>query len=131
MFKAILIDVVEKSVEEVEIDNYREITSHLDCDMFTVGKVDMNTDVYVDDEGLIKEGYIDDEGYRHNLSGFRFSNTQIFMGNGLVVGRPDFEGETTDCPYTKQEIEQMVLFIDYDRNEEKPQAHIQVLPFPF
>ena len=128
MVKAIQIDVVNKTINEVESDSLQDIYKHLNCSTFDVARVQMPSDVdcFIDDESLLKTGYIDEDGTRHNLSGFKVGDT-LLMGNGLLIGKSDMQGESTDCPITKEVVENTVTFIDFDREEDRPQPSIEFM----
>lgn len=99
--KAILIDVKERQVREVEIENDLDsIYQVMGVDMIEVATYLPNRDcVYVDEEGLIKgpvEGFFDIGAH------------QPFAGNGLVVGTRG--GSTVACKSTVDEILNLVSF---------------------
>jgi hypothetical protein len=127
--RAILINVNNKCFEEVVIHSIYDMYKYIDCNVFTITKVIESTDCYVDDEALLKQGYIDENGIRHNLSGF-FSkaNPCVVMGNGLVVGSVDEFGVNTDCPYGLEEIEKLITFVDFDKEEDRPQPYLDIFP---
>jgi len=106
--KAIKIDVIDRSVYLVDIDDTLEsIYSNLDCELFTCPTMLKNLDVlYVDDEGLYNN---DGESYK---GCFVFNNSpQPYYGHGLVTGTTD-EGETADILSSVQDIERAVTFLD-------------------
>jgi len=127
MVKAIQIDVQNKTINEVESEGLQDIYKHLNCQAFDVVNMSADVDCYIDDEGLLKSGYIDEDGVRHNLSGFKVGDSNVLMGNGLLVGVPNMEGESTDCPITKEIVEQMITFVDFDREEDRPQPSIEFM----
>jgi hypothetical protein len=129
MYKAILIDVENKEFKSVEVNDLQDIYDNLNCNCFDVAHVAKDVSCYVDDEGLLKNGYIDEDGKRHNLSGFQVGDNSVLMGNGLLVGEPDSEGETTDFEYPISVVEKIVFFVDFDNNEDKPQPHINFSTF--
>jgi len=130
MAKAILIDVENKILKNVELsEGIDDIYENLKCQCFTVTRGTAECDCYVDDEGLLKQGYIDEDGKRHNLSGFQIGEDQILMGNGLLVGLPDAEGVTTDITVSVSDVEGKITFIDFDNNEDKPQPFMEFMPF--
>ena len=84
--KGIMINSVAKTITEVDVGDCTDIQTKLDCRCFTVVRMSRNLDLYVDDEGLLKDGYVDDDGTRHNLNGFQlYVYSQLFMLNGLVL----------------------------------------------
>ena len=99
VIKAILIDVVNKEVKEVDIEqhegNYiQDIYKHLNCTTITSTSNEVFGGIahclFVDDEGLLKEPigafsiYIDKP---------RPYQSQVLSGNGILVGINN-EGET-------------------------------------
>ena len=130
MTKAMLIDVKNKKIEVVEINSgIQDIYKHLNCSCFTAVPVSRDACCYVDDESLLKAGYIDEDGERHNLSGFKIAGGQLLMGNGLLVGSPNEEGETTDFDYPVEMIEDSVCFVDFDREQDRPQPSMELYSF--
>jgi len=126
MAKAILIDVENKTFKNVELsEGLEDIYANLKCDCFTVTRGTADCDCFVDDEGLLKNGYIDEDGKRHNLSGFQINQGEVLMGNGLLVGLPDAEGATTDITVSISDVESQITFVDYDKNEDKPQPFME------
>ena len=54
--KAVLVDPYLKTIENVEVNDYKDISKHLQCDMFCSGGYDEGGDaIYVNDEGLYTE----------------------------------------------------------------------------
>jgi len=132
MTKAILIDVENKEIKNVEIEEgIQDIYQNLNCQCFSVVSIDKNTDCFVDDESLLKQGYIDDDGTRHNLSGFKMGEMNLIMGNGLLVGSPDFDGNTTDVKVPLVIVEMAVKFVDFDNNDDKPQPFMSFSAWEF
>lgn len=100
--RAILIDPVERSFTEVDYDgDYKSIYYHLGCDLFDVVFTEMG-DIYVDDEGLLKP----------NQKFFMVDNISPLAGKGLVFGRVDDDGNTTEATVTIKELEKKVKFLD-------------------
>jgi hypothetical protein len=99
MNKAYLINSADRTVTEVEIDNWQEISPMLDASMFSV--VGMGSDdLYVDDEGLLgrPESFFYVRGHQDPIA-----------GKGLVMGHDDM-GESTDPTLTLEGVKEMVLF---------------------
>ena len=106
-YKAILIDSVNRKIEEVEVEaGLEDIYKHIgnDCSMFEVATY-LGTDcIYVDEEGLLKD----------IVSVFEVNGAhQPFVGNGLVVGSTS-EGDSTTPIITVDEIKKLVSFITPD-----------------
>ena len=54
--KAVLVDPYLGTIENVEVNDYRDINQHLQCDVFCSGGYDEGGDaIYVNDEGLYQE----------------------------------------------------------------------------
>lgn len=79
--KALLFDSVNKIVKEVNYDNELDtLYVYLGCDCVDTIRLDENHIIFVDDEGLIKEGDI--VGWIVEYKGNRI----MFAGSGLLVG---------------------------------------------
>jgi len=80
--KAILIDVHDFSVTEIEVDqdNLQDIYDALGCDLFDCVTLPNGDAIYIDDEGLLKNP---DRFFA--LIGY----TSILAGNGLIMGVDD------------------------------------------
>ena len=132
MVKAILIDSENKEIREVEVvkngdSTLKSMYEHLKCGCVDVIRADQEADIWVDDEGLMKEGYTDEDGTRHNLSGFTAPGfTQTIMGNGLVMGHDD-EGYSADSPISVQQVQSVITFVDFDRQDQKPEPSIIIM----
>ena len=102
--KAILIDVVNEEVREVEHDDtLASIYKLVDCGTFDVVRIDDVNSIYVDDEGL----FVEDQLY------FKYTGTTdsvSLAGNGLVLGVDD-EGETTPPSLTLKEVQKAITFL--------------------
>lgn len=103
MMQAILINPFDKTIEEVEYSgDWKDISSLLECDIFTTAYFDDTTDsVFIDDEGL----YVEDQAF------FTIGDCpQPLAGRGLLLGT-DEEGDSTDCKTTLEEAKAMVKFL--------------------
>lgn len=106
--KAILIDVRNKCVQEVDVpDSLDDIYKVLECHIITCAyfNTDISESLYVDDEALLKRP---DE-----LPGaFRISlyPSQPLFGHGLVVNHNE-EGERIDVTLTVSQVAEMVTFL--------------------
>ena len=103
MMQAILINPFDKTIEEVDYSgDWRDISSLLECDIFTTAYFDDTDDsVYVDDEGL----YVEDQAF------FTIGDyPQPLAGRGLILGCND-EGDSVDCETTLEEAKAMVTFL--------------------
>ena len=101
--QAILINPFDKTIEEVEYSgDWKDISSLLECDIFTTAYFDDTTDsVFIDDEGL----YVEDQAF------FTIGDyPQPLAGRGLILGCND-EGDSVDCKTTLEEVKAMVKFL--------------------
>ena len=102
--KAILIDVYEKEIREVDYDGTLDfIYFNLACKTFDVVRVDDVNSIFVDDEGLL----------RQNQLYFEYSGSYgIFQlaGNGLVLGVDD-EGNSISPTLTVEDVKGKVSFL--------------------
>ena len=100
--KAYLIHSATKTVSDITIDDYTEISKNIGCEIFTTGTHLPNGDtIYVDDEGLLinPKFFFMVDGCAHP-----------FAGNGVVVGA-DEEGESVDVKTKIEDIWAMVKFM--------------------
>ena len=101
--KAILIDVKNKEVKEVEHDNtLKQIYNFVDCATFDVLRLDGVNGIYVDDEGLFVEDQLFFTYHGDNYS-------QTLAGNGLILG-VDSEGNSISPTLTVEEVQEAVDF---------------------
>lgn len=115
MPKAILIKSAERSFTEVEYSDWTEIAPLLGCEYFDVVGT-RYCSIYVDDEGITRHEpeatmwlmFDDDPNY-------------VFAGDVLLVGRPDAEGDDTDCQLTIDDAERLVQFV----RPRDPQAFVR------
>lgn len=101
--KALFIDVIKRTVTEIEIADWREIAPKLDCRTFACPLTFDNEDtVYVDDEGLLVPftGAFLIEGA-----------PQPYMGNGILLGGND-EGGSEDVKTTADKLREKITFMD-------------------
>ena len=132
MKKAILINVKEKTITEVEVgEGIQDIYKHLECQTFDVVGFGDDADCYVDDEGLMKNAFIDMDGIKHNMHGFSPAPNSVIIGNGLVLGVDHETGESTNSPLTIEQVEKMVTFVEYDNPEDRPQPFVHVTSWDF
>jgi len=104
MKKAILIDVVAKTVTETEIGEYTDIYSKIGngCSCFCCPvDFDNGDTLYSDDEGLLHDevfGCFVFDGWDYPL-----------VGNAIILGT-DEKGESVDCKSTVNEITSRITF---------------------
>jgi hypothetical protein len=103
MKKAILIDAINRTVTETTIGIWSEIAPKIGCDLFDIIQLDAKNDLYVDDEGLLKnpKNFILWDGYPTPLA-----------GNGLILGGDHNTGESCDTNLTVDQVKVKVKFLD-------------------
>ena len=102
--KAILINVKDQSITEVEHDNtLNNIYDLLNCRTFDVVRIDETDGIYVDDEGLYVEDQLFFE-YGGDVQAVRLA------GNGLILGVDD-EGNSISPTVTLKEVQGRVGFL--------------------
>ena len=105
--KAILINSFDESVSEVDYNgDYKEIYNLIDCDIFDVVPLDDTNDMYVDDEGLLK-----------NPNRYFKYGQQTLAGIGLILAHDD-EGESVGTTLNSAEVFENVKFLPEGHTEE-------------
>ena len=102
--KALLIDVVNPKVETVDVTDFHQIQKHLNCTCFdvvsrTIGKEKQRFDIYVDDEGLLKD--------RPIVSAMNTKREVELVGNLLIAKHEN--GDMIDL--SKSELEYLTDYI--------------------
>ena len=105
--KMLLIDVVNNEVKKVTAGDYKEYHSLLNCELFDVVRRRIGTEQRVyefvcDDMGLLKEN--------PTVSAIN-GNEVMFVGNLLIAGLVDFEGEFTDI--TDDDVNYIENYVKY------------------
>jgi len=101
--RAILIDPFTKTITEVEYSgDYKQIYKLINCDTFTVSCLSDADDLFLDDEGLLKDNR------------YFTWNGHPFAGKGLILAHDD-EGDTISTTYDLHEV--------LDRVEWLPEGH--------
>ena len=105
MSKAILINVVAKTLTQVEINGLDDIYQAIgnDCSTFTCPfQLENNDTFYVDDEGLLKDvhGGVQVEGYH-----------SPFVGNALLIGTSR-DGDNMDVRTSIEKLLPMLTFMN-------------------
>ena len=91
--RAILVNPFDQTIKEaVFTGDYHEIYSLIDCQLFDIVRLSDVDDLYVDDEGLLK-----------NENRYFSWNGKNFAGKGLILSH-DEEGETIATTYDLQEV---------------------------
>jgi hypothetical protein len=106
--RAIKIDVVNKDVYYVHINRDKrgsrlpDIYKHLDCSTIDSVNLAPGLDMYVDDEGLLRD---------EPIGAFKISGSDyVFSGHGLMVGHID--GETVEPPILLHNAKKAIIFCD-------------------
>lgn len=104
--KAYLIDPENKSVEVVDVGDWRDINRLLGSDVFTSAAVLANGDtLYVDDEGM----------FNSPDTLFRFGGSQYLYGKGLLLGADEATGESRDVQIPLWDVRFQVAFVEVVR----------------
>jgi len=99
--KAILIDPFNTSFHIIEIgDTLQDIYDAIDCNTFDIGVFHGSTDIYIDDEGLLKESN------RY----FKTWKGNIYAGKGLLLDTDD-EGNSTDVSVGILQVQSSIRFL--------------------
>lgn len=107
--RAILIDSTTQEIKEVELTapTLKSMYKHLDCELVDLVRLDDKADMYVDDEGLLKDPK---SFFQIQYDGIKF---QPIAGKGLICSHDD-EGDTaglpTDHPITVEFLKQNVTW---------------------
>jgi hypothetical protein len=105
MKNGILIDVQNRTIEFVEVKDWKDIYNHVKCETFECVSIDEQNDVYVDEEGLLtltpKSMFFMYKGY-----------PQPLCGNGLILGIDHENGESVDTTLSLEEVKKNVRFMD-------------------
>ncbi len=92
---AILIDAKNWTIEEVEIEDHKDMQKHIGCDLFTTAQqFGDNHTLWVNDEGWVPKKNAPKHMFRIAPEGVRYEHLE-FAGNGLLT-RVNEEGETID-----------------------------------
>ena len=98
--KAILIDVKNQEIKEIEHDNTLEnIYNLIDCRVFDVVRIDDVNSIFVDDEGLLQQNQL-----------YFSYNDRALAGSGLILG-VDNAGESIASTLTVEDVEAKVQWL--------------------
>ena len=112
--KSILINPFDQTIKEaVYTGDFREIYSLIDCTTFDVVRLSDADDLYVDDEGLLK-----DNRY------FSWSGRN-FAGKALLLSHDD-EGNSTATNFSLQDVKDMVEWLP-EGHRETPYMEFKIL----
>ena len=105
--KAILINPFDQSVSEVDYNgDYKEIYNLVNCSTFDCVRIDDTNDMYVDDEGLLK-----------NPNRYFKYGQQTLAGMGLILSHND-EGESAGTTLSSTEVFKEIEFLPEGYTEE-------------
>lgn len=105
MKNGILIDVHNRTIEWVEVKDYKDIYKHIKCEMFECVDIDDVNTVYVDEEGLLTLT-------PHSMF-FMFEGLhQPLCGSGLILGTDYETGESIDSTLSIEYVRSKVKFMD-------------------
>jgi hypothetical protein len=128
--KAILIDVENKQIKELELQSESSsfnLYKELKCEYITSACGDLfnrlSHALFVDDEGLLKEEHLGAFCIRIGETGHLYES-QVFSGNGIIVGINE-EGESIDHQLDIEIIKDIVRWEDVAR---LPQPSMTFIP---
>ena len=128
--KAILIDVENKEIKELELQSENSsynLYKELKCEYITSACGDLfnrlSHALFVDDEGLLKEEHLGAFCIRIGETGHLYES-QVFSGNGIIVGINE-EGESIDHQLDIEIIKDIVRWEDVAR---LPQPSMTFIP---
>lgn len=101
--KAILIDVTAQTVTDIELaEGLTAIYAAIGCDCVDRVELDSETDLWIDDEGLLLEP----QPPKFKIGGY---DTR-FAGNGLICGFTN-RGKTVSTIYTAAQVRPLIQFL--------------------
>ncbi len=100
--QAYLIDPHTKTTEAIDYSgDWQDISKLIGCDYFDVVTTREGLSIYVDDEGL----------YRQGQAFFAWNGLPVpLAGKALVLGPVDDEGETLECPWSAVDVACQIIF---------------------
>jgi hypothetical protein len=105
MKKGILIDVQNRTIEWVDVKDWKNIYDHVKCQTFECVQIDEQNDVYVDEEGLLT--------LTPNSMFFMYKGyPQPLCGNGLILGIDHETGDSVDSTLSIELVRSNVRFMD-------------------
>lgn len=112
--KAIKIDVVKKTVEDIEISgDLISMYKALECDCVTSVRITDDEILWVDDDGLLHD---------NPIGAFLFENyPQVLSGHGLILGVTG-SGENRSTKLKSESIKELIRFEDV-KNLPEPSIH--------
>lgn len=107
--KAILIDPFNRTVEDVETDaSLEDIYRLCGCDLLDTVYVDRSHTMFIDDEGLLKNYF--DENDNQQYPYFKIGSSQTYAGKGLILGTTS-DGDNTDTRLSASLIRPIVTWV--------------------
>jgi len=105
MKRGILIDVVERSVTEIDVT--QKISHHLRCDMIDVVMYSDSEDIYVDDSWRFNtENYVNTY---FEIEGV----TKPICSNGLILGIDHQTGKSVSTTLSLEEVKSKIKFLTF------------------
>jgi len=81
---AVLVDPYKKDITNVQVNDYTDISKHLQCDIFCSGGYDEGGDaIYVNDEGLYTEDMF---WYAPDIYPYPYAGRVLFLGINRANG---------------------------------------------
>ena len=106
IMKGILINPYNETIKPVEYTgDWRDIALLIECDTFTVSRVDEVNDLYLDDEGLLIQP-----------NRYFMWKKQVYAGIGLLLGHNE-EGNSIDTTLTLKDVEDAVEWLPVGHQE--------------
>ena len=110
--KAILIDPFDESVSEVDYNgDYKEICNLINCGPIDCVRLDDTNDVYIDDEGLLKN-----PTRYFRIFSYKTMSLHTLAGKGLILGHDD-EGKSIATTLDVNEYAKTIQFL--------PDTHVE------
>lgn len=105
MARLLLLDVINNETKEVECNVLNDFYEYLQCDTFDIANREIGRklkrfDLYIDDEGLLKDNAI--------VSAVDFLSQPVLVGN-IIFANHDEEGNTVDL--SDEDIEYIRRYI--------------------
>lgn len=103
--KGILINPFDETIKEVEVTNdYKDIYVLIECSTFDVVRISDEDDMFIDDEGLLK-----DNRY------FRIAGRN-YAGRALLLSHNE-DGDTMGTTFPMEDLEHLVDFLPKGHRE--------------
>lgn len=119
MAKALLVDVMENKVEEVDVESLEDYYRLIHCDTVEIVSRligDKRFDIIADEEGLLVNDPL--------ISAINSAGKAMLVGNLIVCGEPDGDGEMT--PLTDEDIRFIQSHIQQMGTILHPEGHCMI-----